>query len=324
MAGKDQVAQPSAGQIKPKSMLLPRSLAIAKAVVLSTRPVQWTKSLLVFLPLAFSLNERWSTDETGLLGELFLKALAAALIFVALSGAVYIINDIFDRQSDRAHPRKRLRPIASGQLSIKIAVTIATVLLVASFVGGFFMGTSVGVVCLVFVAVNLAYSSTLKRIIVLDVLIVSAGYLLRIVVGALAIDVPISAWLYSTIALGALFIALSKRYSELRSAGSDAAVQRSVLSQYNETLLKPLIYLSSAAALIAYTLYSFTASNVPDNYTMALTVPFVMFGVLRYLHLVNNTYDAESPELVIIKDKPMIANVLLWAAVSMAILAINR
>ena len=324
MARKDQIVQPAASRIKPKATLLPRSLALAKAVVLSTRPVQWTKGLLVFLPLAFSLNERWSTNDTELLAELLLKALAAALIFAALSGAVYIINDIFDRQSDQAHPRKRYRPIASGQLSIKTAITISIMLLGASFAGGFLMGTGVGIVCVVFLAINLAYSSMLKRIIVLDVMTVSAGYLLRIVAGALAIDVPISAWLYSTIALGALFIALSKRYSELRSAGSGAAVQRSVLSHYSETLLRPLIYLSSAGALIAYTLYSFTASNVPDNYTMALTVPFVIFGILRYLHLVNNTYDAESPELVIIKDKPMIVNVLLWAAVSMAILAINR
>ena len=324
MAGKDEITEPGYAQAGSRGMLVPGTLALVRAVVVSLRPVQWTKGILLFLPLAFSVDEEWSFGDASLLGELFLKALAGAVIFCALSGAVYIVNDIFDRDRDRAHPRKRLRPIASGELPIPVARTTAVALAAAALTGSFFMDPGFGAVSVVFLATNLAYSSFLKQLMILDVMAVAAGYLMRVVAGALVIDVPVSPWLYTTIGLGALFIALGKRYSELNSAGDRAVTRRSVLEHYSKEYLSQLLSIASTATLVAYALYTFEATNVPQNHTLMLTVPFVVFGLFRYLHLVNHTYDAESPELVIIRDKPLVIAVLLWAVTAVVILAVNR
>ena len=320
MAGKDEPADAAARQLRSKGVLFPASFNLVRGAVISMRPLQWSKSLMVFLPLAFS----WSLDETGPVGELFLRALAGAVIFCALSGAAYIINDIFDRERDRAHPRKRERPIASGELPLAAAETTAALLLALSIAGSFLLDTGFGIVSVVFLALNLGYSSFIKRLIILDVMVLSAGYLLRVIAGALIIDVTISPWLYTTIGLGALFIALSKRYSELKAAGTNAVNQRAVLDQYSQGFLSQLISITSTATLVAYALYTFTAENVPTNHSMMLTVPFVVFGLFRYLFLVNQTDDAESPEQVIITDKPLIIDVLLWAATAMIVLALER
>lgn len=298
--------------------------SIVRAAVLSTRPLQWIKSVLVFLPLAFAVNEVWLTNETGFPGELVLRALVGAAIFCALAGAVYIVNDIFDRESDREHPRKRNRPIASGEFPIGAAQATAVVLLAASLTGSFLLGTGVGIVAVAFVAMNLGYSSFLKRMIVLDVMIVSASYLLRVVAGALIVDVTMSPWLHMTIGLGALLIALGKRYSELNSAGSNAITQRAVLGEYSQVFLSQLISVTSTATLVGYALYTFTASNVPEDHSMMLTVPFVIFGLFRYLYLVNQTNEAESPERLIIRDKPLVIDILLWAATAITVLAVAR
>ena len=321
MAGKDQAAQPS----RPfRSAIIPAGFTLARGVVLSMRPLQWTKSLLLFLPLAFAVEERWSPGDAGLLGELFLRALAGAAIFCVLSCAVYIINDLFDREKDRAHPRKRNRPIASGELPLVAAQATAVLLLGVSLAASFLMGTSFGIVSVAFLAMNLGYSSLLKRVIILDVMMVAAGYLLRVAAGALVIDVTVSPWLYTTICLGALFIALAKRYSELKAAGASAPSQRAVLERYTQVFLGRLLAMATLATLVAYAVYTFAASNVPANHTMMLTIPFVVFGLLRYLYLVKHTNDAESPEMVIVKDVPLVVDVLLWAVAAISILAVSR
>ena len=324
MAVKDQVTEPLARLLRAKGLLGSGAFDLARGAVVSMRPVQWTKSIVVFLPLAFSMNERWSTDDLGVLGELFLKSLAGAAIFCALSGGIYIINDIFDRHKDRSHPQKRKRPIAAGALNVGSAVAIAVVILELSVGAGFLMGVGFGLVCVVFLAINLGYSSFVKELIILDVMVVSTGYLLRIVAGALIIDVTVSPWLYTTTGLGALFIALGKRYSELRASDGNAASQRTVLDEYTQPLLNQLITITGTASLVAYALYTFTAGNVPDNHTMMLTVPFVVFGLFRYLYLVNQTYEAESPELVIIRDKPLVIDILVWAATVITVLLLNQ
>ena len=323
MAGKDHASNTPVGQASDREVPLPGALGLLKSTVLSMRPLQWTKSLLVFLPLAFA----WSLEETGPLGELVLRAVAGGAIFCALSGAVYIVNDIFDRERDRAHPRKSKRPIASGDLPLVVAGTTAAMLLALSISGSFLLDVGFGIVGVAFLGMNLGYSTFLKRLIILDVMIVSAGYLLRVVAGAFVIDVTVSPWLYTTIGLGALFIALGKRYSEIGAAGGTASNQRAVLGQYTQQLLSQLITIASTATLVAYSLYTFTrieGSNVPENHSMMLTVPFVIFGLFRYLYLVNETDDAESPELLIIKDKPLVIAVLLWAVTAMTVLELNR
>ena len=323
MAGKDQASNTTVGQAGDRGVTLPVALGLPRNALLSMRPVQWTKNLLVFLPLAFV----WSLDETGPLGELVLRAIAGGAIFCALSGAVYIVNDVFDREMDRAHPRKSRRPIASGDLPLAAAGTTAAMLLAVSISGSFLLDIGFGIVSVAFLGMNLCYSTFLKRLIILDVMIVSAGYLLRVVAGAFVIDVTISPWLYTTIGLGALFIALGKRFSEIKAAGGSASSQRPVLGQYTQQFLGQLITIASTATLVAYSLYTFTTiegSNVPENHSMMLTVPFVIFGLFRYLYLVNQTNEAESPELVIIKDKPLVISVLLWAVTAMTVLALNR
>ena len=321
MAGEDRAMPPD--DFKSKGMLSNAALVPARAAILSMRPIQWSKSVLVFLPLAFSIEERWSFDDLEL-GELFLRALAGAIIFCALSGAIYIVNDIFDKERDRTHPRKRMRPIASGELPLPAARTTAVLLVALSLAGAFLLGTGFGIVCLAYIAMNLAYSAYLKNVIILDVMIVGAGYLLRVVAGALIIDVSVSPWLYTTIGLGALFIALGKRYSELKAAGNGASDQRVVLEEYSQAFLGQLISITGTAALVAYALYTFTASNVPENHSMMLTVPFVIFGLFRYLYLINHTDQAESPELVIIRDVPLLVAVVAWAVTAIVVLAVSR
>ena len=324
MAGKNRTAGPVVPQLRDKVTVRPGIFVIARGAFLAMRPVQWTKNLLLFLPLAFAVEERWSVDDTGVLSDLLLRALAGAIIFCALSGAVYIVNDIFDRERDRQHPAKSRRPIASGDLPLAAAEIVAVVLVSLALAGGFLLDTGFGVVSAVFVVLNIGYSSFLKRLIILEIMVVGAGYLLRAVAGALIIGVDVSPWLYTTIGLGALFIVLGKRYSELRAAGSNAGIQRLVLDQYSPTFLGQLITITGTSTLVAYALYTFTASNVPDNHSMMLTLPFVVFGLFRYLYLVNQTGETESPELVIIKDKPLAAAVLLWAATAIITLAVNR
>ena len=313
-----------AEQETPADSHRPGAFGVVKAAVMSTRPVQWTKAIVVFLPLAFSLDERWTLDEGGLFVDLFLNTLAGAAIFAALAGAVYIINDLFDRERDRNHPRKRSRPIASGVFPAPAAGAVAALLLAAGLAGAYLLDVGFGVVVSVYVVVNVGYSGLLKGIALLDVMLVSAGYILRVVAGAQIIDVTVSPWLYFTIGLGALFIALSKRHSELSASGENAVIQRSTLDRYTREYLSQLIIITAAATLVAYSLYTFEASNVPDNHSMMLTIPFVIFGLFRYLWIVNHTTDAESPEWVIIRDKQLVLDLALWAVAAVTILAVDR
>ena len=301
-----------------------RLVSLALNSLLSARPVQWTKSVMVFLPFAFSFNEEWSTGDLGRFGELLGAAALGAVVFIALSGAVYIINDIFDRKGDRAHPSKKRRPIASGSLPVGAAIGVAVVLIAGSIAGSYLLDIRFGIVASVFLMLNLAYSSIIKSLVLLDVMLVGSGYLLRVLGGALVIDVDVSPWLYTTIGLGALFIALGKRYSEFKTEEGSSGIQRLVLQRYSEPLLSQMITVTSTATLVAYALYTFSAPNVPANHSMMLTIPFVIFGLFRYLYLINHTTDAESPEMVIIKDPPLVVDLLLWAATTGAVLALGR
>ena len=307
-----------------RSGVRPGALRVFKAAVISARPVQWTKAIVVFLPLAFSLDERWTLGEGELFAELFMRTLAGAAIFAALAGSVYIINDLFDREKDRNHPRKRRRPIAAGEFPAPAAQAAAALLMASGLTGAYLLDTGFGIVASVYVALNVGYSGLLKGIALLDVMLVSAGYILRVVAGAQIIDVTVSPWLYFTIGLGALFIALSKRHSELSSSGDNAVSQRSALDRYTKEYLSQLITITAAATLVAYSLYTFEAANVPDNHSMMLTIPFVIFGLFRYLWIVNHTSDAESPEWVIIRDKQLVLDLALWAVAAITILAVDR
>ena len=209
----------------------------------------------------------------------------AFLAFSALTGAVYLLNDLMDTVSDQRHPRKRHRPIASGRLPVQIAWTAAAALTVIGLGGGFVLGFAFGVILAVYALSNVAYSLLLKHIVLVDVFVISGGMVLRAVAGAAIMQVPISPWLYLCTALAALLLALIKRRSQLATAGEVAASQRPSLSRYTVESLDRLVVITATASLIAYSLYTFTAPNLPDNDAMMLTIPFVAFGLFRYIIL---------------------------------------
>ena len=296
----------------------------ARALVVASRPRQWTKNLIIYLAFLFTANEAWSTlGPTSTLG-LLVKTTIAFVIFTALTSAVYLVNDVVDAELDRRHPKKRLRPIASGRLTTQAATGVAATLFIVGIGLAFFFETLFGAVCLLYVASMIAYSLALKSIVLLDVFIIGAGFVLRAVAGALVINVPVSPWLYICTGLGALFLVLSKRRAELAVGGEAAQAQRTSLSQYTVGLLDQLIVVVATSAVIAYSLYTFTAENLPQNHAMMITIPLVVFGLFRYLYLVHTRDLGEEPEEVIVKDAPLIAVVLMWLGSAAAILTLFR
>ena len=299
--------------------------SIAKALLVSVRPRQWYKNLIMYLAFFFTIDEAWSpsADIAAALG-LFGVTTLAFLLFSALTGAVYLVNDILDAESDRLHPRKRHRSVASGRLPVTAAWASAAVLAVIGLGGAFELEPVFGVISGVYVLANVAYSLALKHIVLVDVFVISGGMVLRAVAGAAIMQVPISPWLYLCTALAALLLALIKRRSQLVSAGEDAASQRPSLSLYTVESLDRLIVITATASLIGYSLYTFTAPNLPDNDAMMLTIPFIAFGLFRYIMLSGSVDAGENPEDLLMGDKPLIATALLWLGSAAVILALFR
>lgn len=299
-------------------------LPTIRALLRSVRPRQWTKSLAVFLPLFFSVNEAWALDDPQTALLFGIKAIGAAVVFSLVSGAIYLINDLADRERDRAHPTKRNRPIASGALSPRLAAAAAVILTLAGLASAFALDPQLGIVIAIYILVQAAYSARLKNVALLDVFSVASGFVLRVLGGAVVIGVPMSPWLYICAGLGSLFIALAKRRSELARAGSSAGDQRGILGAYTLGMLDQMIGVVATSAVVSYALYTFTADNLPDNHSMMLTLPFVVYGVFRYIYLVHTRDIAESPEEILIGDLPMILAVILWLATGATILLIYR
>lgn len=295
-----------------------------RALLRSARPRQWTKNLAVFLPLFFSVNEAWTLDDSQTALQFAARAIAAAIVFCLVSSAIYILNDLADRERDSAHPTKRKRPIASGALSPRLAALSAILLAFVGLSSAFALDLYLGAVILTYLAIQALYSSHLKNVALLDVFSVASGFVLRALAGAVVIGVPVSPWLYICAGLGSLFIALAKRRSEL-ARDEDAAVhQRSILSAYTLPMLDQMIGIVATASVVSYALYTFTADNLPDNHAMTLTLPFALYGVFRYIYLIHTRDVAESPEEILIGDRPMIIAVLLWLATGAAILLLYR
>ena len=281
------------------------------------RPKQWTKNLLLLAGLIFSANL--------LQPALLSKALLALLSFCLLSSSVYIINDLADLEEDRKHPRKRLRPLAAGQLTKKEAYSTLVVTLICAVALALTVNLRFLLICAFYFALSLAYSFRLKYIVILDVFAIAFGFLLRAVAGGAAIHVEISPWLLLCTLFLSLFLALAKRRQESAnigrgagggnggeeggSGGEQAAKGRSVLEHYPLPFLDQLLSVVTTATILAYSTYTFTASSSP--YFM-LTIPFVIYGVFRYLYLVHNKNLGESPEEILLTDPPMIINIILW------------
>lgn len=279
----------------------------------SMRPKQWTKNLVIFAALVFDLK----LDDLTFLW----RAAATFVIFCALSSAVYLINDLVDMERDRAHPEKRHRPLAAGRLDPTWAGGAAGLLSLAALPAAFYLDALLGAIGLGYLLIQIAYSLLLKNLVILDVITVAVGFVLRVGAGAVVVEVErFSPWLYICMTLLALFLALSKRRHELVLLESGASEHRAILQEYSASLLEEMIAVVTSATVIAYSLYTFSAENLPSNHAMMLTIPFVLYGVFRYLYIVHRRDLAGSPEEALIRDAPLVVNNLLWAVAVVGIL----
>ena len=275
------------------------------ALIKSMRPRQWSKNVFVLAAVVF--------DKKLLNPEAVGKSLAGMVLFCLLSSSVYLINDILDAEADRNHPQKRNRPIASGKLPVPVAAAAAIGIILVTIPASFLLSTLFGWIALIYFLVNLAYSTRLKHIPLIDVLIIAAGFVLRVAAGVSLIEVErFSPWLYVVTTLLALYIGFGKRRAELTLLQNDANNHRRVLDGYNLALLDQLITIVSGTTIVAYSLYTFSAPNLPDNHSMMLTIPFVIYGIFRYLYLIQVEQAGGAPEDIVLTDKPLQAAILLW------------
>lgn len=283
----------------------------------SMRPRQWAKNVFLFAALVFDLK----LLQPGP----FLRTLAGFLVFCLASSVVYLVNDVADIQSDRQHPLKRSRPIASGIVPPRAALTVAAVLGITSISAGFMLGTVFGAIVTGFLALNLVYSFWLKHVPILDVFSVAAGFVLRVGAGVSLITVTrFSPWLYVCMTLLALYIGFGKRRAEMVLVAGAARDTRRVLDGYTIPFLDQLIVIVSATTIVAYSLYTFSAENLPDNHAMMLTIPFVFYGLFRYLYLIHVENSGGAPEELVFKDRPLMATLLLWAVAAVAVLYLGQ
>ena len=308
------------------SLTKPTSLLWHLSYVLrSMRPKQWTKNGIVFMALIFSVNQEWMPDQPKTWDHLLFRSLLTVLAFCLVSGADYLVNDVRDRESDMLHPRKRRRPIAAGLLAPKAAIAWALVMSSLGIALAFGIDWRVGIVVLAYIALMyFGYTFFFKYQVILDVMAIAAGFVLRALAGAWAIDVPTSPWLYVVTALGALFLAITKRRAEVALLQDDATSHRATLAMYTPALLDQMTSMVTASTVIAYALYTFTADNLPANHMMMLTIPFVGYGIFRYLYL-SLTHDmGGSPEEVLMKDVPLLLTIVGWVVTSMVVLTAYR
>jgi 4-hydroxybenzoate polyprenyltransferase len=275
--------------------------------VLSLRPSQWTKNLIIFGALIFGAK---LTDVSAVL-----HAIAGFAIFCALSGVVYLINDIADREADRRHPLKMHRPIASGALPVPVAAGAAAGIGLGALAAAFWLQPLFGVLAASYVILLGLYSGTLKHLVIIDVLTIAIGFVLRAAAGAVVISVPISHWLYVMTILLALFLALSKRRHELVLLADRATGHRKILEEYSPYLLDQMIAVVTASTIVAYAFYTVSPETVQKFGTdrLMLTLPFPLYGIFRYLYLVHQKDGGGSPSDMLLNDRPLLLCVALWA-----------
>src|SRR5256885_7047721 len=289
---------------------LPRRPSRLRAALVSLRSRQWTKNLLLFAGIIFAAKlgdvSRWG------------ESLAACAAYCAASSSSYLVNDVRDAPHDRLHPTKRLRPIAHGDLSPRHAILLASLLLVAAVLLVVPLGLASILFLCTFVALQASYTLSLKHVVLLDVMTIAGLFVVRAAAGAAAVDVRISPWLLLCTALLALFLALAKRRGELVLVGAEATPGRPVLEGYSLALVDQLVTVVAASTVISYCLYTFTAR---DSKAMMITIPFVVFGVFRYLLLMHRRDLGEEPEEVLLRDAPILVCIAGWAVAAAVILA---
>jgi 4-hydroxybenzoate polyprenyltransferase len=290
-----------------------------RALLKTMRPRQWVKNGVIFAALVF--------DHHLFQLAPLARTMAGFLLLCALSSTVYIVNDLADIEKDRQHPKKRLRPLASGALKKETALAAAIILVVVTLPLAFWLDWRFGIVAIIYLAQNLLYSLWLKHYVIVDVLLVALGYLLRISAGALIIQVAISPWLYICMTLLALFMGFGKRRGELvlmdRNGNSNGQASRKVLEEYTVPFLDELINLVSSATVMAYSLYTFSAENLPKNHAMMVTIPFVLYGIFRYLYLIHIRGEGGAPEELVLTDRPLQITFFLWGLSAVLILYLD-
>lgn len=297
----------------------PLPIALLKAM----RPKQWIKNLLLFAGFVFTLNERWrpfSDDMWGYLG----RSVAAFALFSLLSSAVYLLNDVRDADKDRQHPTKRRRPIASGELPVPVAIAAAFILGPASLVAAYLLSPPFAGVATCYLAMQICYILVLKEVVLLDVFVLAIGFVMRAVSGAVVIGADISPWLYTVTLLGALFLGLCKRRSELLLLDTEAGKHRKILQSYTPSLLDSLTSIVASSTIMAYSLYTFTSPKLPPNHLMMLTIPLVIFGMFRYVFLAHAHNAGGSPEETFLRDRPLLITMALWIVSTGLILGLMR
>ena len=293
----------------PEAILTPRTVSTLRTLALSLRPHQWVKNSLLFGGLIFSRSlSHW--DAVSL-------AVGAFFAFCMASSAVYLLNDLRDLKEDRMHPVKRLRPLASGVISPSIAKAALMILMISSGILAFGLGIGFGMTLSIYVLINLAYSIGLKRVVILDVMIVALCFVLRAVAGAVVIGVKASAWLILCTLMMALLVCFGKRRHEIVLLQANASNHRASLEQYSIQFLDLMMAISGGAALVTYALYTMAEETVQrfGSRGLMLTVPFVVYGVFRYLFLVHLRKDGGDPARLLVSDRPILLNGFLWVSV---------
>jgi 4-hydroxybenzoate polyprenyltransferase len=286
--------------------------AKARALLRALRPQQWTKNGLVFAALVF--------DRRVFEASRLLESVVAALVFCAVSSGIYLINDIRDVEQDRVHPRKRFRPIAAGEITPHTAGIIAVILLAVGLVASWLVRPAFTAIILGYIVLMVSYSYGLKRLVILDVFAIAAGFVLRAAGGAIAIAVPISPWLYVCTMLLALFVGFGKRRHELASLEEAAGQHRANLDAYSLPMLDQIIGVVAASTVMAYSLYTFDAASVPRNHALMLTIPFVVYAIFRYLYLIHKHELGGTPEVLLFTDRPLFFCIVGWGFTSLLIL----
>jgi 4-hydroxybenzoate polyprenyltransferase len=274
-------------------------------LIKAMRPKQWVKNVLIFAALVF--------DRQLTVAPAIIDTVIGAAIFSLLASTIYLINDLSDIEADRQHPGKRQRPIASGQVPTKVAWIAVLVLLLLTFPLAYWLSPTFALVCAIYFVLNLAYSIWLKHVVLIDVLLLASFYVIRVVVGVTIIEVErFSPWMYLSVTFLALFMGIGKRRAELVLAQKTGDNHRRVLEFYTLDYLDQLIMIVLTITILAYSLYTFSAPNLPDNHAMMWTIPFVIYGVFRYLYLIQVKGFGEAPEEVLFKDWPFQLTLALW------------
>ncbi len=291
-----------------------RSLSSAGALkqirllIKTMRPKQWTKNIFVWAALVFDGKLFESVP--------FVRTLVAFLLFCLVSSLVYTINDLADIEKDRQHPEKRNRPLASGALRPQVAIVGSIVLLLVTLPGAFWLGPELAAILYGYLLLMVAYSFWLKNIVIVDVLTIAAGFVLRVAGGVAVVNAArFSPWIYVCMVLLALFLALGKRRQEIVLLQGNHNNTRAILQEYNLRFLDEMLGLVSSSTVMAYSLYTFSAPNLPPNHLMMLTIPFVLYGLFRYLYLIHVKGETDPPDVVVLRDRPLQVDILLFAAV---------